>query len=261
MNILVFGHTGFLGDKFLEFLNNTYKGTKVIGISIEKTGSKYFHIDLEEFSNFSDPIDIDNDFDFVFNFVHSQNSKNVFSAEKELAGNIVDFIETKKINAPLVMLRSVGKESDHIRSRVAFAEIIKKRLKNRIIEIRAGIIEEEGSVSYEIPYRVLKQTRFIPRFPWMDNKVSLIKMSDLLDVFSNIIDGREKSNLVTPKHRTMTYKEYIKEIAYEKRIKVDFIKMPFNDFIVTPFLVKLLTGFDHNIVKNLMNTLKNDSVL
>ena len=38
MNILVLGHSGFLGHKFLEFLNHNYKGIFIAGISDDITG-------------------------------------------------------------------------------------------------------------------------------------------------------------------------------------------------------------------------------
>jgi hypothetical protein len=245
MNILVLGHSGFLGHKFLDFLNHNYKGIFIVGISDDITGSKFKNLTLSEYSGFkvASEANIDWNFDLVFNFVHSQRSKNVMAAEKNLAEKVVKFLKDKDIEAPLVMLRSVGEGSDHIISRISFDEIIKKNLENRVIEIRASIIEEEDSVSYEIPFRVLKRTRLIPRFPWMGNQVSLIKANDLFVIFKRIIDGEENKDLITPEHRTMTYEE------------------PFNDFTFTPFLVKMLTGLDHNIVRNLMKTLKNDSVL
>lgn len=258
MRLLLLGHSGFLGRRFLEFLKREYKDIRVVGISRE-ISYDLIGIHLEQYTSLKEFKG--NGFDYIFNFTHSQSADDVCVAERSLAREIISFIKDNGIVAPVVLIKSVGNGSEHIRSRTAFNDMLKRELTNEIFEVRSSVISEPGSVSYEIPYRIVKKINVIPRFPWMDNSVSLIKAEDILKVFKNIIDKKTKERLLTPEHRTVTYADYVIEIAEKEGRQIRFVSVGFNDFLITPLIVSFITGLNTNLVKHLMRTLNEDAVL
>ena len=256
-NILIVGHTGFLGKSFLHFLDKSNKKFAVEGISLEGTQQQYTNISLIEKKTMQGkPAKIP---DFTFFLAHAQSTLTVCKEEQILAQEFVSFINKNNIESPIVLIKSVGYPSAHIRSRTIFNEYVKKNLDNKVYEVKSAIIASEGSISYEIPRKIISKMSKIPHYPWKDNLISLTTVEAVISVFMDIIMDRVNSQLLVPQHRNLSYKEYIVEIAKKEGRELSFFRVSFNDFIFTPFFISLLTGYKYTLVNNLMHTLKEDA--
>ncbi len=198
--------------------------------------------------------------DYVFFLAHGQDSQKPSEEEKLLTQSFIELIQRNKIASPIVLILSAGSGSEHLNSRIYFNEQVKSKLNNRVIEIKTSVIASPGSISYEIPYRCVKKLRIIPAFPWYDSKVSLAKVEDILAIFEKIIEGDE-SNLYYPPNYTTTYGAYIKKIATENKKQVSFLKIPFNEFFITPIIVSWIIGLPYYLIRNLMKSLAVASVI
>lgn len=258
--IMIIGHTGFIGSSFVRYLNNSSENYKIIGIAKNELNEKPVNSILEEYLSLSDYNQPSQKIDFVFFLAHAQNSSNPIDAEEKLKQDFMDMLNRNRIECPLVLILSAGTGTDHLNSRVKFNNDIIKSVKNKVIEVRSSAIASSGSTPYEIPYRCVKKLNSLPAFPWYENKLSITTIENILDIFQGILNGDLNSPQI-PKHKTITYQEYIIEIAKNNNKKIKFINIPFNEFRITPYIVSKITNMDYYLVRNLMHSLSVNSVL
>lgn len=202
----------------------------------------------------------------AYYLVHSlvRGPKEFETADLEAARNFRESAE--KLNLQRVIyLGGVGAReedlSDHLRSRLEVAEVLKKGIVP-VTHLRAAIIIGSGSASYEIIQHLAKNLPVILIPRWAKNMCQPIAIRDVIKYLVGVLEQPETSGQVLDigGPDVLSYEQMMKVLVDVLHIKRLFMPFPISWIGLYSYVASLITPVPGPITRCLMEGLKSDAV-
>ena len=250
--ILITGATGYVGSKLVAELQA--RGHAVRTLSRRGTGGGDARTgDVLSGAGLPEALE---GVKTAYYLVHSMGSGGDFAAKDRQAA--VNFAEAAAGVERVLYLGGLGSEdSEHLRSRHEVAQLLRARLGDRLVYVRAAMIIGPGSASYDILEHLVKRlpVMIVPR--WLDTKTQPIALSD---VVRTLADAGERESapaeLELGGSEVLTYREMMRRAAplMGRRPPV-VIRVPVLTPRLSSYWVALVTPVSYGLIKPLVDGL------
>jgi uncharacterized protein YbjT (DUF2867 family) len=209
--ILVTGATGYVGSQLVEELQSRGHEVRTLsrrgaGGGDARTGDALSGAGLPEALA---------GVKTAYYLVHSMGASGDFAAkDRQAAANFAEAAANADVER-VGYLGGLGSEqSEHLRSRHEVAELLRARLGERVVYVRAAMIVGPGSASYDILEHLVKRlpVMIVPR--WLDTKTQPIALSDVLKALADVAERDESvEELQLGGSEVLTYREMMRRAA------------------------------------------------
>src|SRR3954469_20779005 len=179
--VLVTGATGYVGSKLVDEL--LARGEHVRTLSRRGAGKgEAFTGDVLSGTGLHEALE---GVDTAYYLVHAMGSGGDFAAKDRQSA--VNFAEAATGVKRVVYLGGLGREdSEHLRSRHEVANLLRARLGNRLVYVRAAMIIGPGSASYDILEYLVRRlpVMIVPR--WLDTETQPIALADIVKTLADL---------------------------------------------------------------------------
>ena len=240
MKILVTGATGYIGGRLIPKLLEKGYGVRVFVRDARRLeGRKWFEKvevftgDLENREEISRAV---KDVDAAYFLVHAMNEGGDFAErEKTIAENFARAVKTVGKIIYLGGLLPENNESEHLKSRAAVGEILRKG--NKTTEFRAGPIIGSGSASFEMVRYLTERIpiMIVPR--WVKNEVQPVAVRNVIEYLIAALE-REPLGIVDIGADVLPFRGMMETFAEVRGLKRIIIPVP----VLTPLLSGLWVG-------------------
>src|SRR6478735_261513 len=250
--VLVTGATGYVGSKLVDEL--LARGEHVRTLSRRGAGKgEAFTGDVLSGTGLHEALD---GVETAYYLVHSMGSGGDFAAKDRQAA--VNFAEAAAGVERVLYLGGLGSEdSEHLRSRHEVAQLLRARLGDRLVYVRAAMIIGPGSASYDILEHLVKRlpVMIVPR--WLDTKTQPIALSDVLRALADVAERSEApGELQLGGSEVLTYREMMRRAApLMGRRPPLVIRVPVLTPRLSSYWVALVTPVEMGLVKPLVDGL------
>ena len=250
--ILITGATGYVGSKLVAELQS--RGHAVRTLSRRGTGGGDARTgDVLSGAGLPEALE---GVKTAYYLVHSMGSGGDFAAKDRQAA--VNFAEAAAGVERVVYLGGLGSEdSEHLRSRHEVAQLLRARLGDRLVYVRAAMIIGPGSASYDILEHLVKRlpVMIVPR--WLDTKTQPIALSDVVRALA---DAGERDSapaeLELGGSEVLTYREMMRRAApLMGRRPPLVIRVPVLTPRLSSYWVALVTPVSYGLIKPLIDGL------
>jgi len=250
--ILITGATGYVGSKLVAELQT--RGHAVRTLSRRGTGGGDARTgDVLSGAGLPEALE---GVKTAYYLVHSMGSGGDFAAKDRQAA--VNFAEAAAGVERVLYLGGLGSEdSEHLRSRHEVAQLLRARLGDRLVYVRAAMIIGPGSASYDILEHLVKRlpVMIVPR--WLDTKTQPIALSDVVRALADAGEREHApSELQLGGSEVLTYREMMRRAAplMGRRPPV-VIRVPVLTPRLSSYWVALVTPVSYGLIKPLVDGL------
>ena len=256
--ILITGATGYVGSKLVAELQA--RGHAVRTLSRRGTGGGDARTgDVLSGAGLPEALE---GVKTAYYLVHSMGSGGDFAAKDRQAAQ--NFAEAAAAVERDLYLGGLGSEdSEHLRSRHEVAQLLRARLGDRLVYVRAAMIIGPGSASYDILEHLVKRlpVMIVPR--WLDTKTQPIALSDVVRALADAGEREHApSELQLGGSEVLTYREMMRRAAplMGRRPPV-VIRVPVLTPRLSSYWVALVTPVSYGLIKPLVDGLGAEMVV
>lgn len=240
MKILVTGATGYIGGRLIPRLLQDGHQVRAFVRDRNRLKSKRWFEQVEVVEgDLGEPETLTpafNGVDAAYFLVHSMFEGDDFAArEKKFAENFADAARSTEKVIYLGGLLPPETASEHLRSRAAVGEILRRN--NNVTEFRAGPIIGSGSASFEMVRYLTERlpVMIVPR--WVDNSIQPIAIRDVIEYLVAALD-REPLGVVDIGGDVLSFRGMMQTFAQVRGLRRIIISVP----VLTPLLSGLWVG-------------------
>ena len=200
----------------------------------------------------------------AYYLVHSMGGGGDFAAkDRQAAVNFAEAAANAGVER-VIYLGGLGSEdSEHLRSRHEVAQLLRARLGDRLVYVRAAMIIGPGSASYDILEHLVKRlpVMIVPR--WLDTKTQPIALSDVIRALADAGEREDAlEELQLGGSEVLTYREMMRRAAplMGRRPPV-VIRVPVLTPRLSSYWVALVTPVSYGLIKPLVDGLGAEMVV
>jgi uncharacterized protein YbjT (DUF2867 family) len=200
----------------------------------------------------------------AYYLVHSMGAGGDFAAkDRQAAVNFAEAAAQAGVGR-VVYLGGLGSEdSEHLRSRHEVAELLRARLHDRLVYVRAAMIIGPGSASYDILVHLVKRlpVMIVPR--WLDTRTQPIALSDVLAALADVVERDDAvEELQLGGAEVLTYREMMRRAApLMGRRSPLVIRVPVLTPRLSSYWVALVTPVSYGLIRPLIDGLGAEMVV
>jgi uncharacterized protein YbjT (DUF2867 family) len=258
--ILVTGATGYVGTKLVVSLRARGHAIRTLsrrggGAGDARTGDVLSGVGLPEALA---------GVKTAYYLVHSMGAGGDFAAkDRQAAVNFAEAAANAGVGR-VVYLGGLGSEaSEHLRSRHEVATLMRARLGDRLVYVRAAMIIGPGSASYDILEHLVKRlpVMIVPR--WLDTKTQPIALSDVIRALADVAERDvAPDELQLGGSEVLTYREMMRRAApLMGRRPPLVIRVPVLTPRLSSYWVALVTPVSFGLIKPLVDGLGAEMVV
>jgi uncharacterized protein YbjT (DUF2867 family) len=250
--ILVTGATGYVGSKLVDEL--LARGQRVRTLSRRGAGKGDARKgDVLSGAGLHEALE---GVDTAYYLVHSMGTGGDFAQKDRQAA--VNFAEAAANVRRVVYLGGLGSEdSEHLRSRHEVADLLRARLGDRLVYVRAAMIIGPGSASYDILEHLVRRlpVMIVPR--WLDTRTQPIALQDVVTTLADLAEREDApAELQLGGADVLTYREMMRRAApLMGRRPPLVIRVPVLTPRLSSYWVALVTPVSYGLVKPLIDGL------
>ncbi|MDA0165416.1 NAD(P)H-binding protein [Solirubrobacter ginsenosidimutans] len=252
--ILITGATGYVGGRLVEILQARGHAIRTLsrrgaGAGDARTGDVLSGQGLPEALA---------GVKTAYYLVHSMGSGGDFAAkDRQAAVNFAEAAAGADVER-VIYLGGLGSEdSEHLRSRHEVAQLLRARLADRLVYVRAAMIIGPGSASYDILEHLVKRlpVMIVPR--WLDTKTQPIALSDVVRALADVAEREHAPDeLQLGGSEVLTYREMMRRAApLMGRRPPLVIRVPVLTPRLSSYWVALVTPVSYGLIKPLVDGL------
>jgi uncharacterized protein YbjT (DUF2867 family) len=250
--ILITGASGYVGSKLVAELQS--RGRTVRTLSRRGSGGADARTgDVLSGAGLPEALD---GVKTAYYLVHSMGAGGDFAAKDRQAA--VNFAEAAAHVERVIYLGGLGSEdSEHLRSRHEVAQLLRARLAERLVYVRAAMIIGPGSASYDILEHLVKRlpVMIVPR--WLDTKTQPIALRDVVRALADTAERETVPDEVQlGGAEVLTYREMMRRAApLMGRRPPLVIRVPVLTPRLSSYWVALVTPVSYGLIKPLIDGL------
>jgi uncharacterized protein YbjT (DUF2867 family) len=256
--VLVTGATGYVGSKLVDEL--LARGETVRTLSRRGAGKGDARKgDVLSGAGLSEALE---GVDTAYYLVHSMGAGDDFAAKDRQAA--VNFAEAAAGVKRVIYLGGLGSEdSEHLQSRHEVASLLRARLGDRLVYVRAAMIIGPGSASYDILEHLVKRLPVMIVPKWLDTRTQPIA---LRDVIRTLADASERETVPDELQlggaEVLTYREMMRRAApLMGRRPPLVIRVPVLTPRLSSYWVALVTPVSYGLIRPLVDGLGAEMVV
>jgi uncharacterized protein YbjT (DUF2867 family) len=252
--ILITGATGYVGGRLVDILQARGHALRTLsrrgaGAGDARTG------DVLSGQGLPEALD---GVKTAYYLVHSMGSGGDFAAkDRQAAVNFAEAAGNAGVER-VIYLGGLGSEdSEHLRSRHEVATVMRARLGDRLVYVRAAMIIGPGSASYDILEHLVKRLPVMIVPKWLDTKTQPIALSDVVRTLADVAE-RETApeELQLGGAEVLTYREMMRRAApLMGRRPPLVIRVPVLTPRLSSYWVALVTPVSYGLIKPLVDGL------
>ena len=250
--VLVTGATGYVGSKLVDEL--LARGEQVRTLSRRGAGKgEAFTGDVLSGNGLPEALD---GVDTAYYLVHSMGSGGDFAAKDRQSA--VNFAEAAANVKRVVYLGGLGSEnSEHLRSRHEVANLLRARLRDKLVYVRAAMIIGPGSASYDILENLLRKLPVMIGPKWLDTNTQPVALQDVVKTLADLAHFDDAPDeLQLGGKDVLSYREMMRRAApLLGRRPPLVIRVPVLTPRLSSYWVTLFTPVDYGLVKPLVDGL------
>ena len=194
----------------------------------------------------------------AYYLVHSMGGGGDFAAkDRQAAANFAEAAANAGVER-VIYLGGLGSEdSEHLRSRHEVAQMLRARLEERLVYVRAAMIIGPGSASYDILEHLVKRLPVMIVPKWLDTKTQPVALQDVIRALADVGEREEApEELQLGGSEVLTYREMMRRAAplMGKRPPV-VIRVPVLTPRLSSYWVALVTPVSYGLIKPLVDGL------
>jgi uncharacterized protein YbjT (DUF2867 family) len=258
--ILVTGATGYVGTQLVAALQDRGRAIRTLsrrggGAGDARTGDVLSGAGLPEALA---------GVKTAYYLVHSMGAGGDFAAkDRQAAVNFAEAAANADVGR-VVYLGGLGSEdSEHLRSRHEVAALLRARLGDRLVYVRAAMIIGAGSASYDILEHLVKRlpVMIVPR--WLDTKTQPIALGDVIRALADVAERDDAPDeLQLGGSEVLTYREMMRRAApLMGRRPPLVIRVPVLTPRLSSYWVALVTPVSFGLIKPLVDGLGAEMVV
>jgi uncharacterized protein YbjT (DUF2867 family) len=258
--ILITGATGYVGSKLVAELQS--RGHAVRTLSRRGTGGgDALTGDVLSGKGLPEAL---RGVSTAYYLVHSMGAGGDFAAkDRQAAVNFAEAAANAGVDR-VIYLGGLGSEdSEHLRSRHEVAQLLRARLGDRLVYVRAAMIIGPGSASYDILEHLIKRlpVMIVPR--WLDTKTQPIALSDVVRALADAGEREDApAELQLGGSEVLTYREMMRRAApLMGRRPPLVIRVPVLTPRLSSYWVALVTPVSYGLIKPLVDGLGAEMVV
>ncbi len=250
--ILVTGATGYVGSTLVDEL--LARGEQVRTLSRRGAGKgEAFTGDVLSGNGLTEALD---GVDTAYYLVHSMGSGGDFAAKDRQSA--VNFAEAAVNVKRVVYLGGLGSEnSEHLRSRHEVANLLRARLHEKLVYVRAAMIIGPGSASYDILENLLRKLPVMIGPKWLDTRTQPVALQDVVKTLADLAHFDDAPDeLQLGGSDVLSYREMMRRAApLLGRRPPLVIRVPVLTPRLSSYWVTLFTPVEYGLVKPLVDGL------
>jgi len=250
--VLVTGATGYVGSKLVDELLARGEHVRTLSRRGAGKGDAYTG-DVLSGTGLHEALD---GVDTAYYLVHSMGSGGDFAAKDRQAA--VNFAEAAANAKRVVYLGGLGSEnSEHLRSRHEVANLLRARLGDRLVYVRAAMIIGPGSASYDILENLLRKLPVMIGPKWLDTETQPIALEDVVTTLADLAHFDDApAELHLGGQDVLSYREMMRRAApiLGRRPPV-VIRVPVLTPRLSSYWVTLFTPVSYGLVRPLVDGL------
>ena len=194
----------------------------------------------------------------AYYLVHSMGGGGDFAAkDRQAAVNFAEAAAQAGVERVDLPRRARLEDSEHLRSRHEVAQLLRARLRDRLVYVRAAMIIGPGSASYDILEHLVKRlpVMIVPR--WLDTKTQPIALADVIKALADVAERDEAPDEVQlGGAEVLTYREMMRRAApLMGRRPPLVIRVPVLTPRLSSYWVALVTPVSYGLIKPLVDGL------
>lgn len=268
-DILVTGHTGFIGSKLSEQLTN--KGYSITAISRKKIkDEKSIKFVKADALNYNELFNALKDIKVAFYLLHSMEGEkskwsDFESRERIQAQNFLQAATKQGVQRIIFLGGLVNEEIDlskHMRSRKEVGKILRSS-NIPVTELCASVIIGPESGSYKMLRYLVERLRIMVCPRWVKSKAQPIAVSNVIDYLIGCLENDDTigRTFEIGGPEILTYEELMRKYAAFLNKNLWIIEIPFLTPRLSSYWVDLVTPVKASLARPLVDSLIHDTVV
>ena len=268
MKVLLTGSTGYIGRRLKqELLNDENIELKLLVRNKKSISSLNENAQVVEGDTFNKESlkEALKDVEVAYYLIHSLSNENYKDLDKISAQNFLDVANECGVKR-IIYLGGLGVKnentSEHLLSRIETGEILSSNKNVQTIWLRAGVIIDSGSASFEIIRNLTEKLPIMTTPKWVNTKAQPIAVTDVLSYLHKSLYLDVKENLIVDiGSEQLSYKNMMLKTAKVLGLKRILITLPFMSINLSSYWLNLFTPVPYAVAKALVEGLKSEVII